>query len=579
MRFLALLFLASLSITLQAQKGTLLLVQQDPDSGLPSIFIDETGARVFSLPVGDSPITTQREDFLYWSESTEPNALAFGACVVQRKDYSYYLVNRQGKLIKDLGKQFHRMRGFSDGYCLAWEAIENSSASMLIYLDNLGNNAFSNKKFWEARPFKDGLAAVQPEKGGPWGYIDKTGEMVITLDPTIPGTVHEINPFYDGLARLMMKVDEPKGDYDFHFTYYYIDRTGKVAIDLQKLYPDRHFGFVANFSEGTAMVALEPAGKKDPEVAPKNDIVLLDTKGKQIRLFADANTSSGHHSMINGMGSIMLGGNDRLGEQVFFRIKGKDVVPVYDEDAVRLFYPSYILPDYYIIMGVRMKDGSPTSRRPCYFVFSRKTNKIVYDIDGFISAIYRDMIFVKKEDSQTCELVKLPGKKIWHTAPSDLLYKTIAQAMPAKDIVRFFSLESDQQATLPTELFQLINMERLTLAYSDFNAIPADISKLNKLKRLELISLEKLESLSPAITKLQELEELKIWDCGRLSTRDVEWAIEYLPALKKVELINFSLSYRFRDKIKRLKPALEIESRKVETLDVEDGSITFDTGN
>jgi hypothetical protein len=34
-------------------------------------------------------------------------------------------------------------------------------------------------RFWDAAPFSDGLGLVQETKGGPYGYVDKTGNYAL----------------------------------------------------------------------------------------------------------------------------------------------------------------------------------------------------------------------------------------------------------------------------------------------------------------------------------------------------------------------------------------------------------------
>ncbi len=59
--------------------------------------------------------------------------------------------------------------------------------------------------------FSEGLAAVKT--GGKWGFIDKSGKLVI------PATWGEAEPFYEGLARV-----ETGGKWGF------VDKSGKLVI-------------------------------------------------------------------------------------------------------------------------------------------------------------------------------------------------------------------------------------------------------------------------------------------------------------------------------------------------------------
>lgn len=82
-------------------------------------------------------------------------------------------------------------------------------------------------------PFADGLAAVR--KGGKWGFIDKTGKVVVSI------SYDTVGAFYEGLARVC------KGN-----KWGYIDKTGKEAVSPQ-------YDACSSFSEGLA--AVKKGGK------------------------------------------------------------------------------------------------------------------------------------------------------------------------------------------------------------------------------------------------------------------------------------------------------------------------------
>ncbi|HUU50204.1 MAG TPA: WG repeat-containing protein, partial [Nitrospinota bacterium] len=82
-----------------------------------------------------------------------------------------------------------------------------------------------------------GLAAVYLKEKQKWGYIDKTGKIVIKPE------FYRVWPFSDGLAAVYVKEKEKWG---------YIDKTGKVVIEPK-------FDWASRFSEGLARVGV---GKK-----------------------------------------------------------------------------------------------------------------------------------------------------------------------------------------------------------------------------------------------------------------------------------------------------------------------------
>jgi hypothetical protein len=97
-------------------------------------------------------------------------------------------------------------------------------------------------QFHNARSFSDGLAAVEVD--GKWGYIDRTGKMVIL--PQFLGARDFKND------RALVKFPPEN--------WRYIDRTGKVAIEID-------FGnwsiHARDFSEGLAAVFIEDRNRFD----------------------------------------------------------------------------------------------------------------------------------------------------------------------------------------------------------------------------------------------------------------------------------------------------------------------------
>ena len=94
-------------------------------------------------------------------------------------------------------------------------------------------------KFDETVPFSEALAAVKASRAADMivpreGYIDKTGELMIELQPDSGG--FDSSDFSEGLA--LISIDEK---------FSYIDRTGKIVIEPQ-------FEVAGKFSEGLAAV-------------------------------------------------------------------------------------------------------------------------------------------------------------------------------------------------------------------------------------------------------------------------------------------------------------------------------------
>ena len=102
------------------------------------------------------------------------------------------------------------------------------------YMDTTGR-VLIEAQFKDARNFSDGFAAVEVD--GKWGYIDRNGQMVIQPQ------FHKAKAFRNGRALVEVSPD----------SWRYIDRTGKVAIDI----PVKWSIYARDFSEGLAAIYLE----------------------------------------------------------------------------------------------------------------------------------------------------------------------------------------------------------------------------------------------------------------------------------------------------------------------------------
>jgi hypothetical protein len=104
-----------------------------------------------------------------------------------------------------------------------------------------------------AQDFSEGLAAVID--GGKWGYIDNTGQFVISPQYGFA------QPFSDGLAAVSTAPSQ--GDSGSHTLFGYIDKSGTLVI------PER-YNWAQQFSEGLAAACEGPC--RDPGTARKGYI-------------------------------------------------------------------------------------------------------------------------------------------------------------------------------------------------------------------------------------------------------------------------------------------------------------------
>jgi WG containing repeat len=104
------------------------------------------------------------------------------------------------------------------------------------YIDETGAVIIA-PRFESARDFSEGLAYVEAE--GFRGFIDRAGKPVLKIDDNLTA-----NDFHEGLAAVGTRErwNQP--------SWGYIDRTGKLVIELK-------YQFADDFSEGMAGVAVE----------------------------------------------------------------------------------------------------------------------------------------------------------------------------------------------------------------------------------------------------------------------------------------------------------------------------------
>ena len=148
-----------------------------------------------------------------------------------------------------------------------------------------------------AFPFSDGLAAVQIN--GEWGYIDTTGQVVIPLE------YHSAGMFSDGLAAIETDADSKIG---------FIDKTGQLIIPAEYYSKGTWSG---SFAEGLASVADE-AGKYG----------FIDTSGQTAISFEYDDASY----FSDGLASVAKRDQDGYNKYGFINKNGQTVVPLqYDE--------------------------------------------------------------------------------------------------------------------------------------------------------------------------------------------------------------------------------------------------------
>jgi hypothetical protein len=110
------------------------------------------------------------------------------------------------------------------------------------YIDKTGK-VIVTPRFFIAQDFSEGLAAIRVEESpeSKFGYIDRTGKIVI------PARFNQGGPFSEGLAAVETSA-RVVGNHVVDIAWRFIDKTGTLKISDK-------YNFVGRFSEGLARVA------------------------------------------------------------------------------------------------------------------------------------------------------------------------------------------------------------------------------------------------------------------------------------------------------------------------------------
>jgi len=138
----------------------------------------------------------------------------------------YFFVDKTGKPLTS--------QTFSDASCFSEGLAAVKIGNVYGYIDKIGNVKIK-PQFALAGEFHEGLALAVPAGPGPWGFIDKSGKFVLSLEDC---NIDQDSHFSEGRAPIWIG-----------YRYGYIDRRGAIVIPPL-------FDRACSFSDGLANVEM-----------------------------------------------------------------------------------------------------------------------------------------------------------------------------------------------------------------------------------------------------------------------------------------------------------------------------------
>jgi hypothetical protein len=239
-----------------------------------------------------------------------------GFALVVDKNRVYSMIDTSGKVIVTLN-------GCTDNHDYAEGSMSIKKDGKWGFIDKTGNMVipFMFTNCWE---FSEGLAVAQ--KGKKMIYIDRTGKTVLE-----PKGATSLGEFHEGLARI--EKDEKEG---------FINRDGKIVIPCI-------YGRVYDFKDGYAVV--EESGWNGKEWYTVNGVI--DKLGKPALTFKD-----GLIDASNRLPEGLFHANNKDGSSYYVSLKWGDFSDTYEKNRIAAAEAAYIWPtatDYpkYIIGDFR----------------------------------------------------------------------------------------------------------------------------------------------------------------------------------------------------------------------------------
>jgi hypothetical protein len=523
----------------------------------PTPFVDARGKVVFEVSAGHRPVLEfpSNSYIITLSGRQQLQAFSSGLCPVRRPDGSYYWIDPRGNTIKEFGNAYSAMSPAREGYVLAGQPHEEQSgASWLLYLNAKGENAFGNRRYWEAGPFSEGYAPVQLQhEAGEWGYIDKSGE--IKIRPQLRD-IYRLGGFHNGIAMVTTNRTTTEGNYNF--SYHYINTSGEVIISLEELKPGRKVFNAGSFSDGLAAISWS---RPNDEF---KDVSYIDLMGKEVLHYTSVYTYS---DFSKGRASLALATpkerNSFSIDPFLIDKAGKRSELLVPEGQGRVGEIGAFNSQFFSATLVK-QDG-------LYEALFAHNGRLVFQTDAELAGATAALLLLKKNDSHY-QLLNHRGKLLWQTPVALRQFTSLADALPHKDQVRQFACSNADE--LEGGLQELRMLQKLTLSLPEVAQLPESLGALQQLRELKLEYMDELTQLPASFSQFQQLERLQISSCRELT--GVEALIEQLPNLKMVYLINYELAPGFQERMERERPQLVFDGFSMGMMEIIEMDVVFD---
>ena len=247
-----------------------------------------------------------------------------GMLAVEKTDGGNTYLDRNGNEIA--GGPFDQVQDFSEGLAAAQPDIANwKEYKGYGYIDKTGEMVIQ-PQFNFAGQFHEGVARVQDPETKKYGIIDKTGNVVIPLEYGRNNNGAYVHEPSDGL---ILAYDEPNGYWG------YFDTKGNIAIPFQYAYAD-------DFKNGYAKVTL---GQKETYIDKTGRDILADhyeypeqlpVDGEPAALFSVRDTTATDRNayyLLNSSGQVIAGPYESFGRGGFDKEFVNGLMPVTKYDS------------------------------------------------------------------------------------------------------------------------------------------------------------------------------------------------------------------------------------------------------